>query len=190
MTIKSAFEFVTTTGMYQSMKKLRATPDRVALTIITVDMIAMMVTFPSALAVRLSAQPVSVFDEVYGKDNAVVISEGVMLLSSSSMDETVYKSVQTWTNDYSVTVRDVYANHTRVDEMPVTVISDLSLSDNQVAVTDGVNETVTAEGDLLALSGAVGEHETIAAHAMGNKWLDCQAIIYVGHGVMEGLTPG
>ena len=190
MAIKSAFESTTIMSMYQSMKELRAAPGRAALITITVGMIAVMVTFLSALAAGLSAQSVSALDEVYDKNDAVVISEGATSLSSSSIGETARKSVQTWASDNGANVRDVYVSRARVDETPVTVISDFSLNDDQVAVTDGVGETAIAEGDSLTLSGAMGEHETTVARVAGDKWLDHQAVIYAGRGVMEDLTPG
>lgn len=172
------------------MKELRAAPDRAALITITVGMIAVMVTFLSALAAGLSAQSVSALDEVYGKNDAVVVSEGATSLSSSSIDEMVRKSVQTWVSDYNATIRDVYVSRARVDETPVTVISDFSLNDDQVAVADGVSETAIAEGASLTLSGVMGDHETTVARVVGDKWLDHQAVIYAGRGVLEDLTPG
>ena len=167
------------------MKELRAAPGRAALITITVGMIAVMVTFLSALAAGLSDQSVSALDEVYGKNDAVVVSEGATSLSSSSMGEPVRKNVRTWASDNGADVLDVYVSRARVNETP-----DFSLNDDQVAVTDGVSETAIAEGESLTLSGAMGDHETTVARVVGDKWLDHQAVIYAGRGVMEDLTPG
>lgn len=172
------------------MKELRATPGRAALITITVGMIAVMVTFLSALAAGLSNQSVSALDEVYGKDDAVVISEGATSLSSSSMSETARENISAWASDNGAHVREVFVSRARLDDTPVTVISDYSLNDGQVAVTDGVSETALAEGESLTLSGPMGEQSATIARVTGDKWLDHQAVVFAGRGVMEALTPG
>lgn len=170
------------------MKELRAAPGRAALITITVGMIAVMVTFLSALAAGLSNQSVSALDEVYGKNEAVIVSEGATSLSSSSMSDAARKDVSAWASEHGVSVREIFVSRARVDDTPVTVISDFSLDDDQVAVTDGVSETAVGEGDSLTLAGPMGEQTATIARVVGNKWLDHQAVVFAGRGVMAGLS--
>lgn len=176
--------------MYQSMKELRAAPGRAALITITVGMIAVMVTFLSALAAGLSNQSVSALDEVYGKNDAVVVSEEATSMSSSSVSDTARGEVRAWGEEHGATVREVYVARARVGETPVTVISDYSLPDDQVAITDGVSENPPADGASVTLAGALGDVKASVAQNLGDEWLDHQAVVFAGREVMAELTPG
>ena len=94
-------------SMYQAMKELRAAPGRAALITITVAMIAVMVTFLSALAAGLSNQSVSALSEVYSDDDAVVVSEGSSSLASSSVGTQVTDEVAAWAAAEGENVREV-----------------------------------------------------------------------------------
>nr|WP_120491193.1 ABC transporter permease [Corynebacterium lactis] len=185
--------------MYQSKKELRAAPGRAALITITVGMIAVMVTFLSALASGLSAQSVSALEEVYGDSEAVVIADGASSLSSSSIDASVQDAVRKWADSNGATVRQVDIARARVGETPVTVISDPSLADGEVAVTrgvagkkdsSGVTPLTLEEGKVLTLSGPMGDHDATVSALLGDKWLDHQAVVFAGKDTMKALSGG
>ena len=177
-------------SMYQAMKELRAAPGRAALITITVAMIAVMVTFLSALAAGLSNQSVSALSEVYSDDDAVVVSEGSSSLASSSVGTQVTDEVAAWAAAEGENVREVTLARARVGEVPVTVISDPSLSDDAVAISRGVSETDIARGATVTLEGPRGEHAATVVENVGDKWLDHQAVVFAGADTMTALTGG
>lgn len=172
------------------MKELRAAPGRAALITITVGMIATMVTFLSALAAGLSNQSVSALSEVFDKDDAIVVSEGAASLSSSSLSDSARRQVSEWGSASGTPVREVYIARARVGETPVTVISDFSLPDDQVAVTEGASETSQPVNTSLTLVGAMGSYDATIARNLEERWLGHQAVVFAGRDVMEQLTPG
>lgn len=180
------------TVMYQSMKELRAAPGRAALITVTVGMIAVMVTFLSALAAGLSNQSVSAISSLFdGHDkDAVIIAEGASSLSSSSIDEELEAKTEQWAQNNGAHVRELYLSRVRVGESPATVLSDPSLKGNEIRVSDdGVagKNLDPVVGSTMTLSGASGPTDAQVTEAVSNVWLDHQPVIFASNDFIRQL---
>lgn len=174
--------------MYQSMKELRAAPFRAALITITVGMIAVMVTFLSALAAGLSHQSVSALDELYDDDSAVVVAEGSSSLSASVISGQIRDEVDAWAKQNGVQVREVTIGRARVNDTPVTVLSDPALAADAVRVNQEIADR--ASSNKVDLEGASGSVPTTIASTIGDKWIDHQAVILAGDKTIRELSGG
>src|SRR5699024_11085839 len=115
------------TGMYQGIRELKAAPGRTALITVTVGLIAVMVTFLSALAAGLERQSVSALDILLGPDDAVVVADtGTPTLSSSRLDDAQVDRL------VAAGGEELWLGRARVGDTPVTVLSDASLPGDRI----------------------------------------------------------
>lgn len=178
--------------MYQSMKELRAAPGRAALITVTVGMIAVMVTFLSALAAGLSNQSVSAINSLFdGRDSDVaIIADGAASLTSSSIDSELQQKAENWAEQHDAKTRPLFVSRVRVGEAPATVLSDPNLKDNEIRVSDdGVagKNLDPVVGQAMTLSGAAGPIDAKVIEDLPNTWLDHQPVIYASEDLIKQI---
>ena len=102
--------------MLQSLKELRFAPWRSAIITITIGLIALMVTFLSALTQGLAHESVSALKEVAG-DDAIVISDTSSTLSGSQLDQEQVDALA------QLDVRPLYFARDRRNNDPITLLN-------------------------------------------------------------------
>ena len=102
--------------MLQSLKELRFAPWRSAIITITIGLIALMVTFLSALTQGLAHESVSALKEVTG-DDAIVIADTSSTLSGSQLDDEQISQLE------DLQARPLYFARDRKDNEPVTLLN-------------------------------------------------------------------
>lgn len=186
--------------MYQGIRELKAAPGRTALITVTVGLIAVMVTFLSALAAGLERQSVSALDVLLGRDDEVVVADtGTPALASSRLDDAqvsrlVAAGGEKW-----------WLGRAQVGDTPVTVLSDASLPDDHIRPSAEVagefpesgtagfgGRTVTVGGGGAA-AGAGGSGAGAAGGDLGDlgeAWWEHQAVVAAAPNVAEKLSGG
>ena len=102
--------------MLQSLKELRFAPWRSAIITITIGLIALMVTFLSALTQGLAHESVSALKEVAG-DDAIVISDTSSTLSGSQLDQEQVDALA------QLDARPLYFARDRRNNDPITLLN-------------------------------------------------------------------
>lgn len=186
-------------AMFQAMKELRAAPGRTALITITVGMIAVMVTFLSALAAGLANQSASAIDELFGDDDAVIVSDSSSSLAASALPTATTNRVQSWASQNQAQVRPLRLARARVGDAPVSVLSDPSLKGDSIVIVNGVAgkaksdeapREIPKKGATLTLEGTTGNVSAKVTGNLGDKWLDHQAIVLASDDTVTALSGG
>lgn len=175
--------------MYQGIRELKAAPGRTALITVTVGLIAVMVTFLSALAAGLERQSVSALDILLGPDDAVVVADtGTPTLSSSRLDDAQVDRL------VAAGGEELWLGRARVGDTPVTVLSDASLPGDRILPSAEVagefpeTGTVSFGGRTVRVSGE-GRAAGVPAD-LGEAWWEHQPVVAAAPGVAEELSGG
>lgn len=171
--------------MYQATRELRAAPGRTALITVTVGLIAVMVTFLSALAAGLGHRSTSALDELLGPDDAVIVADsGTPSLAASRLTpEQVREARAARAADESGDsvgdggAADIWSvGRARVGDQPVFVFPDASLRADEVRMPAGLGGTdvdgpgsATLDGRTVTVAGPAGdiwwEHQPVVLAA-------------------------
>ena len=190
--------------MYQGIRELKGAPGRTALITVTVGLIAVMVTFLSALAAGLERQSVSALDILLGPDDAVVVADtGTPTLSSSRLDDAQVDRL------VAAGGEELWLGRARVGDTPVTVLSDASLPGDRILPSAEVagefpeTGTVSFGGRTVRVSGEGGaggdggeggeggEGRAAGVPAdLGEAWWEHQPVVAAAPGVAEELSGG
>ena len=165
--------------MYQATRELRAAPGRTALITVTVGLIAVMVTFLSALAAGLGHRSTSALDELLGPDDAVIVADsGAPSLAASRLTpEQVREARPSDVAGGAGGAADIWSvGRARVGDQPVFVFPDASLRADEVRMPAGLGGTdvdgpgsATLDGRTVTVAGAAGdiwwEHQPVVLAA-------------------------
>lgn len=127
--------------MLQAINELKEAKWRTSLITITITLIALMVTFLSALTQGLSFESVSALKTVTG-DNSIVITEGSSTLSSSNFDEYQIKELE------SMNAKPLYLGRERYNDGVKTLLNwpyNTDLPDKQLYLDHQPVEWLSAE---------------------------------------------
>ncbi|MFD5868130.1 ABC transporter permease [Corynebacterium sp. NPDC060344] len=145
--------------MYQATRELRAAPGRTALITVTVGLIAVLVTFLSALAAGLSHRSVSALDELAGPDDAIIVADsGAPSLAASRLTTSQVEAATASGSGEAWSV-----GRARIGGEPVFAFPDSSLRDDEIRPSDAVagnlpdSGTVTFEGRTVTVAGTAGD---------------------------------
>lgn len=160
--------------MYQAFKELRAAPIRSGLMTLTIGMIAIMVTFLSALAAGLAYESASAVEVLTSKDDVVFLSEGTALAGSVITPEE-HAAITAWASDTGTATQEWFVQRAKVGGEPVTVIAGAA----------GANPT----GEEITLSGAAGEVTVPVYRLPVTGWkLDHQEVILTDPASVNALA--
>lgn len=145
--------------MFQGLKELRRAPGRTALITITIGLIAVLVSFLSALTAGLGHQSVSALRYLTDSSSTLIIADnGATTLSASRVPATLASEVGG---------TPLYINRGRVDDKPVVFLPDATLTGHQAST----NKTLT--GDV-----AVGG-QALERTATQDLWLDHVPVVLI-----------
>ncbi|MFV8394344.1 ABC transporter permease [Corynebacterium hindlerae] len=146
--------------MYQGFKELRRAPGRSALITTTIGLIAVLVSFLSALTAGLSHQSISALEHLTEGKTMIVADNGASTLSGSRVPATLADEVGG---------TPLYVGRDRVGDTPVAIMPDPTLSGDAATV----NGTLDAPADLT-----LGGKEV---HVAGTQdlWLDHVPVVLV-----------
>ncbi len=114
--------------MFQGLKELTAAKGRTLLITVTVGLIAVLVTFLSALTAGLSHQSVSALKELAGDRDLVIADTGTTTLSASTLSPEIISALGSEGGQPLWQVRD------RIEESPVMLLNSPDLSPGQVSL--------------------------------------------------------
>ncbi|MEJ5996986.1 ABC transporter permease [Corynebacterium sp. H130] len=153
--------------MFQGIKELRRAPGRAALITVTIGLIAVLVSFLSALTAGLSHQSISALDYLSeDKQGLIVADDGSTTLSASRVSPSLAGEVG---GTALYLVRD------RVDNKPVVYLSDPALHGTEVKVNSTLSQDVQLRGQTLIVTGTQ------------DLWLDHTPVVTASPALLESM---
>lgn len=147
--------------MFQGIKELKRAPGRATLITVTIGLIAILVSFLSALTAGLSHQSISALEYLTNSRSTLLVADnGSTTLAASRVSPTLAKEVGG---------TPLYLIRDRVGEKPVVLLSDANLHGQEVKV----NGTFPAL-DQLSL---MGQQVQVSGH--NDLWLDHVPVVTV-----------
>ena len=125
--------------MFQGLKELTAAKGRTLLITVTVGLIAVLVTFLSALTAGLSHQSVSALKDLAGEDNLVLADSGTTTLSASTLSDEAVSQLNAEGAQMLWQLRD------RVGDTPVMLLNSPDLTPGEISLPADLNESSTAD---------------------------------------------
>ncbi|WP_295628898.1 ABC transporter permease [uncultured Corynebacterium sp.] len=165
--------------MYQATRELRAAPGRTALITVTVGLIAVLVTFLSALAAGLSHRSTSALDELLGPDDAVMVTDsGATSLAASRLT-----TDQVSAAERSDAAEAWSVGRARVGDEPVFVFPDSSLAPGEIRPSRAVADDLGDAG-----STTLDGHDVTIVGDAGDLWWEHQPVVLAAPGLAEELA--
>ncbi|ANE05352.1 FtsX-like permease family protein [Corynebacterium crudilactis] len=124
--------------MFQGLKELTAAKGRTLLITVTVGLIAVLVTFLSALTAGLGHQSVSALKELAGENQLILADSGSTTLSASTLSEMAVSQLEAEGAQMLWQVRD------RVSDTPVMLLNSPDLAPGEISLPADLDETSTA----------------------------------------------
>lgn len=124
--------------MFQGLKELSAAKGRTLLITVTVGLIAILVSFLSALTAGLGHQSVSALRELAGEDNLILADSGSTTLSASTLTQEQVDSL------VSSDARLLWQVRDRVGDSPVMLLNNSSLKPGEISIPASLDPTSTA----------------------------------------------
>ncbi|MBV7294893.1 ABC transporter permease [Corynebacterium sp. TAE3-ERU12] len=152
--------------MYQALRELRSAPGRTALITVTIGLIAVLVTFLSALTSGLAHRSVSALDEKLGDGTALVLSDA----SSGSLSASRLTDAQV--DELGGTA--LYIGRARIGDTPIIVMPDESLNAGEARITDAL-----ADQAPVGSQTNIGDIAVTITGSAGDLWLDHQPVVYL-----------
>lgn len=157
--------------MYQALRELRAAPGGTALITVTIGLIAVLVTFLSALTAGLAERSVSGLSELLGEDDALVLADtGAGTLAASRLDEDRLAALGG---------RELRIGRLRVGEAPAVTLPDPALAPGRARVAHDLADQVRP-GDALVLgSGVSVVVDSVDPADAPGQWLEHQPTVHL-----------
>ncbi|BAU96345.1 ABC transporter permease [Corynebacterium suranareeae] len=121
--------------MFQGLKELTAAKGRTLLITVTVGLIAVLVTFLSALTAGLGHQSVSALKDLAGDRDLILADSGSTTLSASTLSDTAVAELDAEGADMLWQVRD------RVGDTPVMLLNSPELSPGEISLPAEMDPT-------------------------------------------------
>lgn len=138
-------------AMFQGLKELRAAKGRTLLITVTVGLIAVLVTFLSALTAGLGHQSVSALKNLAGDDDLILADSGSTTLSASTLTPEVTADLEDAGATPLWQIRD------RMADTPVMILNSPDLGPGEISLPSEIAATALPDNNISSMVGSVVE---------------------------------
>ncbi|MDO5730284.1 FtsX-like permease family protein [Corynebacterium sphenisci] len=156
--------------MYQAIRELRAAPGRTTLITVTIGLIAVLVTFLSALTAGLAERSVSGLEDLLGDDALVIADTGAGTLGASRLDPDQLAALGG---------AELRIGRLRVGETPAVTLPDPALAPGHARVAADLGDQVAAGAELDLGSDVRVRVDSVDAADAPGQWLEHQPVVHV-----------
>lgn len=141
-------------AMFQGLKELRAAKGRTLLITVTVGLIAVLVTFLSALTAGLGHQSVSALKDLAGTDDLILADSGSTTLSASTLTPGVTADLENAGATPLWQIRD------RIADTPVMILNSPELKPGEISLPSEIDATTLLDSSISDMIGSVVETDS------------------------------
>ncbi|APT90225.1 hypothetical protein CSPHI_03095 [Corynebacterium sphenisci DSM 44792] len=156
--------------MYQAIRELRAAPGRTTLITVTIGLIAVLVTFLSALTAGLAERSVSGLEDQLGEDTLVLADTGAGTLNASRLDGDQLDALGG---------RELRIGRLRVGETPAVTLPDPDLASGRARVAADLGDQVDVGAELPLGEGVTVVVDSVDPADAPGQWLEHQPVVHI-----------